>query len=140
MMPPLRPWTLLLAATLLAGCAKQPVAARDWSNEYDYGEGCAEARRQAHDSIAPGRVGPNLREIPIPPMPVPPRVKGSKATIEMSVDSAGRPVPATLKVRGLSDAAYARDLRALLLNTLQFRPAYIGRCAVAGRYTLTYDF
>ena len=81
---------------------------------------------------------PTPSELFIPPLPVPPRVKGKTITIVFDVDSTGKVLEFDLTPT--RDAAYNRKLREILAST-RFRPATdaSGR-PVRAKYNLDYTF
>jgi hypothetical protein len=111
----------------LAALAREPL---------EYGDQCAEARRSANDSVPPpGYTPPRAVQIPLPPMPVPEAMRRKTAVITMRVDSVGLQVPSTLTISGLPQHEYLTRMRHAL-GGVQFYPAHIGKCAVAGTYEM----
>lgn len=81
---------------------------------------------------------PTPSELFIPPLPVPPRVKGKTITIVFDVDSTGKVLEFDLTPT--RDAAYNRKLREILAST-RFRPATDGTGRpVRAKYNLDYTF
>jgi hypothetical protein len=64
---------------------------------------------------------PQLEGILIPPMPVSPRVRGSRAFIRVVVDTFGHVMPDSVTVCGIPDPMYAQRL-AEEVSKLRFRP------------------
>jgi len=63
-------------------------------------------------------------------VPVPPSVRGRRASIRVVVDTAGRVMPDSITICGLPDARYINQL-AQAIVTVRFAPARAG-VAVAG--------
>jgi hypothetical protein len=107
----------------------------------EYGEQCADARRRALGPETPaGLVLPRTLQFVIPPVPAPLRVRGRTALVTVAVDSVGKFKPADLLVSGLNDPEYTSRIRKSLIAGLEFYPAHIGKCAVAGTAWLTFQF
>ena len=129
---------LLLTAGAALACqrpAPQPPA----GSAARYGPECttAIARARAEPAL-PDITPPAPTKLPLPPMPVPPSVRGSVAVYEVSVDSAGRVDRGAAVLHGVADAQYADRLRALLRQTV-FRPALLDGCGVPGVARITYQ-
>ena len=117
---------------------------------------CASANVQAVDSNAPidltgadvakwdslsrtYAVGPTLLELPLPLMPVPAALRGTRLSVVCTVDEHGKLV--RLSMSPISDPAYGRRLANAWRSSLRFRPATTREGSpTRGYYLLNYDF
>jgi hypothetical protein len=129
----------LMFLLLCLGCAARSVRHWEGLETPEYGEQCAEARRQARDSVVPpGYQTPTLLRVVVPPMPVPEKLKKSRVTIGFAVDSAGNIDLQNTTITGIGDRAYVSRLRRQFRD-YEFYPARVGRCGVRGRYQMVID-
>lgn len=107
------------------------------------GPECAAQRDRArggklHRGNAADFYAPGVRNMHLPPMPVPRSLRGSVARFSVLIDSAGNAVDSTAKLTGIADKGYTKKyLQALRRNT--YRPALFEGCQVESWYVLTHN-
>lgn len=79
---------------------------------------------------------PAIFEMFVPPTPVPAGARGRVARISLRVDSAGTPVPTSVRVEGVPDRGYADKLKALVVKS-RYRPAALDGCGVQSQVRFT---
>lgn len=105
--------TLLASIVVVGGCITAPARV---APQPCPAEGIAAA------SVRPLNDQPTPTTSFRPPLPLPSRVRGQRASIRVVVDTAGRVMPDSITICGLSDVQYANRL-AQVVATVRFAPA-----------------
>ena len=106
------------------------------------GPGCADARSKAKRSPRDKDIYPPMPRTVFVPVASDNALNGATLIMTVRVDSVGRAIPSSGRVRrhdnGVMIPGYASDITSAL-EKLDFRPAVLGGCAVAGTATLLYN-
>ncbi|HYW30999.1 MAG TPA: hypothetical protein VE869_05775 [Gemmatimonas sp.] len=130
-------FVIAVFATAATSCSNPPKPTLEPAAGLGLGPECRAARvRAARGGAVRGRVPPAIAEMFAPPTPVPAAARGRVARISLRVDSAGTPVPTSIRVEGISDKPYADKLKALVVKS-RYRPAALDGCGVQSQVRFT---
>ncbi len=98
---------------------------------------CSDSTPFVGDTTGIGYRQPNARQLWVPPVDFPSKMKGTRARVRFLVNTAG--VPDSIAIDGAIDAKYEKKFRQELAR-YRFSPASLGGCLRQGWYEVYIDF